>query len=235
MSDTATLPRRVKALDIIAERFDLNGRRVVDVGCGEGGLVRALTGLGAKVTGVECGAGMLERARGAEPAGDETYVEGVGQALPIPDGSVEVVVFMNSLHHVPMGNMTAALREAARVLAPGGVALVNEPLPVGSFFQVTRLVEDETEVRAAAQAAIAEALAEGVFTRLDAISYVNPVRMDDYEAFATRMGLIDPARAALVTAGEETLRATFHEMAEARDGAFHFDQPALLEMLVKPN
>ena len=46
--------------------------------------------------------------------------------------------------------MGKALAEAARVLKPGGLALIHEPEPVGGYFELTKLVDDETEVRAAA-------------------------------------------------------------------------------------
>lgn len=226
-------PTRRRALDVIADHADLPGRRIADVGCGEGGLVRALTALGATVTGVECGAEMLARARAAAPAGSETYVEGVAQALPLPDSALDRVVFMNSLHHVPMDGMDAALSEAARVLVPGGIALVNEPLPEGDFFQVTRLVEDEEAVRAAAYAAVKRACAAGLFREQAEVIYLNPVRLDSYEAFAARMGLIDPERKARVTEGDAVLRERFHALAQVRDGAFVFDQPARLSILVK--
>ncbi len=233
MSDPT--PTRRKGLDVIAERIALAGRRIVDVGCGEGGLVRALVGRGAaSVIGVECGAEMLARARAAEPAGNERYVEGVAESLPLPDGSADVVVFMNSLHHVPVAHMDCALDEAARVLAPGGAVLVNEPIADGVFHQLTRLVEDEETVRAAAQEAIGRAVAASRLVRRDAVVYLNPVRMESYEAFAKRMGLIDGARKATVAAAEPVLRARFHELATERDGAFFFDQPARLDVLAPP-
>lgn len=224
-------PVRRRALDLIAERVELAGKRIVDVGCGEGGLVRALVQRGATVTGVECGAEMLERARAAEPAGDERYLEGVGQSLPLPDSCADIVVFMNSLHHVPAPHMAAALAEAARVLVPGGLALVNEPIADGDFFQLTRLVEDEVEVRAAAIAAVRGACAAGLFTERAEILYLNPVRMESFEAFADRMGRIDAARKALVAEREPLLRDLFHRLAKPRDGAFFFDQPARLNIL----
>ncbi|AWK85292.1 class I SAM-dependent methyltransferase [Azospirillum thermophilum] len=233
MSAAVSSPVRRRALEVIRDHADLAGRRVVDVGCGEGGLVRALTGLGAEVVGVECGREMLERARAAEPAGGERYLEGVGQALPLPDAAADVVVFMNSLHHVPVEHMAAALSEAARVLVPGGLALVNEPIADGDFFQLTRLVEDEEDVRSAAYAAVRDAAAGGRFVERAEVVYLNPVRMESYEAFAQRMGLIDETRKARVAAGEELLRSRFHELSEVRDGAHWFDQPARLNVLVR--
>ena len=106
--------------DVIVETLALEGKRVIDVGCGDGGLVRRLTRLGAHVLGVECSPRQLAKARAVAPAGDETIVEGVGQALPADDDSADVVIFFNSLHHIPIEHLAKAMAEAARVLKPDG-------------------------------------------------------------------------------------------------------------------
>lgn len=54
--------------------------------------------------------------------------------------------------------MAQALAEAARVLRPGGHLYVSEPVFAGPYNEVIRLFNDEGVVRAAAQAAIDEAL-----------------------------------------------------------------------------
>lgn len=51
--------------------------------------------------------------------------------------------------------MTNALREAHRVLRPGGTLYVAEPLPTGNGHEVVSLIDDETEVRGFAQDALA--------------------------------------------------------------------------------
>lgn len=233
MTATPTLPPVRRAIDILTDNVALAGRRVVDVGCGEGAMVRALTALGALVTGVECGAEMLTHARAAKPAGNETYVEGVGQALPLGDDSADCVTFFNSLHHVPTEHMTAALREAARVAGASGLVLVNEPLAEGNFFAITRLVEDETEVRAAAYAAIRQAVGDGLLVEQAEIIYRNPVRWDSFDAFAERMSRIDAERRALVAARNRELRDLFEAAADTDKGGFYFEQPARLNILVK--
>src|SRR3954468_4299118 len=70
---------------------------VVDVGCGDGALVRHLARRGARPIGVEGGEEPLRRARAHEPAGAERYERGVAQALPLEDASADAVVFANSL------------------------------------------------------------------------------------------------------------------------------------------
>jgi SAM-dependent methyltransferase len=82
--------------------------RLLDVGCGDNRLVRR-HGLPGSV-GIDV----------HDFGGGATIVRDAG-ALPFPDGSFDTVSFVASLNHIP--NRGAALREARRVLAPGGALL----------------------------------------------------------------------------------------------------------------
>ena len=140
----------VQALEGVIEPA---GKTIVDVGCGDGALVRHFVRLGAHAIGVEVSEGQLERAR-AQAENGGTYMVASGENLPFADASAGAILYMKSFHHLPVAAMPLALSEAARVLAPGGRLVAIEPLAEGSFFEVTRLIEDETEVRAAAYAAL---------------------------------------------------------------------------------
>jgi ubiquinone/menaquinone biosynthesis C-methylase UbiE len=92
---------------------------VLDIGCGPGTAVRHAARLGATVTGVDPATVMLRVARLLTRAtGRVRYLEGAAEALPVADGSVSVVWAVASVHH--WADLDAALREARRVLRPGG-------------------------------------------------------------------------------------------------------------------
>ena len=131
-------------------RLPIGGSNIVDVGCGDGSLVRFLTREGAHVTGIECYESTLARANDHERVADEEYHLGFGQELPLEAESADVVIFANSLHHVPIEEQENALREAGRVLRAGGLLCVREPLAQGPSFEAHKLVDDETAVRFAA-------------------------------------------------------------------------------------
>jgi SAM-dependent methyltransferase len=92
------------------------GSATLEVGCGEGRVARDLAARGHRVTGLDASPTLLAAAAEADPAGH--YVEGAAEALPFEDGAFDLVVAYNSLMDV--ADMPAAVREAARVLAPGG-------------------------------------------------------------------------------------------------------------------
>jgi ubiquinone/menaquinone biosynthesis C-methylase UbiE len=95
------------------------GDRVLDVACGTGALTRAValrTGAGGRVVGVDAGAGMLEVARRLAPNAD--FRQATAETLPFADGSFDALVSQFGLMF--FGDRPRALREALRVLVPGG-------------------------------------------------------------------------------------------------------------------
>jgi hypothetical protein len=197
------------------------GKDVVDIGCGGGALVRALAARGARVVGLEISAEQLASARARAVAGssdksgpaDERYLVGRAQALPLDDGSVDVAVFMRSLHHVPPPHLLDALREAQRVLRPGGVVYVAEPLAEGDYYKLASLVEDELEVRRAAQNALADAARAGL-QQTTTVEYEVQVRIADLAALRARTVSVDPARAKIFDARAPAIAEAFERLGE---------------------
>lgn len=109
-----------RVLEAIWQEGDLAGRRVLDVGCGTGLLAAELAARGAKVWGVDRSAEMLEQAR--RRLGRSVGLKlGPAEALPFRDGWFERAVLRCVVHLVDRGR---ALPEIARVLAPGGRAVI---------------------------------------------------------------------------------------------------------------
>ncbi len=221
-TDLAMLERLVAPAD----------RDVVDVGCGGGALVRALSALGARVTGVEISEDQLAPAIAGDEGAGALYLVGRAQELPLDDGTVDLVIFMRSFHHVPVADMGRALGEARRVLRPGGAAYVVEPLAEGDFFALTRLVEDEVDVRAAAQDTVARAQETGLECAAT-VDYEVRVCLGGFESLRTRIVSVDPARAAVFDARRAELAEAFARLGEpgAQPGSRCFIQPMRADVL----
>jgi SAM-dependent methyltransferase len=100
--------------------------RVLDLGCGEGQISRRLAAAGSSVVGVDLTAGQVEEA--VRRGGGPVYLRSSVTALPFADASFDAVLTCLVLEHVDA--LDDAIREAARVVVPGGRVLVflNHPL-----------------------------------------------------------------------------------------------------------
>ena len=223
--------QRRRNTDVIVETLELEGKRVIDVGCGDGHLTRLLAGRGARVLGVECSPRQLARAHAAAPVAEETFVDGVGQALPVADGEADAVVFFNSLHHIPAPFMAAALAEAWRVLKGDGVVYVSEPVAEGEFFEVCRPIDDETLVRAQALAALRTAPG---FAILDEFLFIHTVKLASYEALRDRIVSANSEREAAFERLDASMRTLFQAKGRSDGlGGREFDQPMRVILLRK--
>ena len=109
----------------------------LDVGCGEGRFCRMLEAHGIPATGIDPTWRLIEAARARDPSG--RYCLAKAEGLPFADGQFDLVASYVTLTDI--ADFGAAIREMARVLAPGGTLLVanlssmNTANAEGSWFK----------------------------------------------------------------------------------------------------
>ena len=109
--------------DALEEVVDLDGADVVDVGCGDGYHLPRFATRARRVVGVEPHPPLVERARRrCEGLPTVTVLGGSAAALPLPDGSADVVHARTAYFFGP--GCEPGLAEAERVLRPGGALVV---------------------------------------------------------------------------------------------------------------
>ena len=107
----------------------------LEIGCGEGRVVRALQAGGYDIQGVDVSERLVESARRADPAGRYTVADAA--ALPFEDGTFELTVAVMSLQDID--DFQGAIHEVARVLEPGGrfCFAILHPLRTAGAFEGT--------------------------------------------------------------------------------------------------
>lgn len=219
-------------LDLLAQLLPLDGLRIVELGCGAAQLARALVQRwpGTQVTGLEVDERQHAKNLAAAPVAGLQFVAGGAQAIPLPDGSHDLALMLKSLHHVPMPLMAPALAEVRRVLRPGGHLYVSEPVYAGPLNSLVRLYNDEGTVRAAAQAALDAALAEGGWDAVAEHRFDMPVRFASFDEFERRMMRPTFADHGLTPAKVAEVAAAYAPLAAA-DGSLSLTRPMHVRLL----
>lgn len=225
-------PKR-RHMDILEDLLPLEGSKLLDIGCGRGDLLRALSKKGAKACGLEVSQARLAQAQALPKVGDESYHLGLGQDLPFADESFDIAIFFNSLHHVPSEVMGAALREAWRVLKPEGLLYVGEPVSHGPFHEAFKVLDDETEVQAEAQRQVQAVLHAGLYELVAHTTYLSSFRYVDFESCMEEIVAIDPERRSLAEQHWAELAIAFEAAGEKDDKGYRFWMPLQARLLRK--
>lgn len=118
------------------------GERVLEVGSGAGHLTKRLADRGVDITGIDV------NPNAGEIAGTDRVVTMRAEALEFADNHFDAIVSVHAIEHIP--DLTSALGEMARVLRPGGRALMIYPAePVQGLFAIpTSVILHGTPFRA---------------------------------------------------------------------------------------
>lgn len=137
---------------IVAHADPQPGDRVVDVGCGTGNGALLAAARGARVTGVDPAARLLDvaRERAAAAGLDATFVAGDAAALPLPDAAADLVLSIFGVIFAP--DPPAAAAELARVCAPDGRIVLSAWRPEGAVNQVAKLAREAVRTAVGAPA-----------------------------------------------------------------------------------
>ena len=109
---------------------ELDGKMLLDAGCGPGESSIYLANQGAQVTAVDISSGMIKVGRDLAnkfkvPEDRLRFIQTPVEQLQFPDNSFDLVFGSNVIHHC---NIDLASQELARVLKPGGRAVFVDPL-----------------------------------------------------------------------------------------------------------
>jgi SAM-dependent methyltransferase len=220
-------------VDVIPQLATVQGSKILDIGSGVGGLVRALGKQGGNVFGIEPNPANVALSQQSDPEHAGQYKVAGAEDLPFEDGEFNLVVFSNSLHHVPVDLQHSALKEAARALRDGGQTIVAEPVPAGAHFNLSQPMEDETDVRNAALAAILDTANHGMGIEQET-SFMRATPYGSFADYHKAMIQVDPAREQAFVERGDALQQNFVKYARMDGGVSIFDQEIRVHLLRKP-
>jgi SAM-dependent methyltransferase len=170
------------------------GKRVLDIACGEGYGANLLATVAAHVVGVDIAPEVITHAAARYVRPNLEFKAGSCAEIPIPDQSVDVVVSFETLeHHCQHEEM---MREIRRVLHPGGLLIISSPdrreysdLPAHrNPYHVRELYRDEFERLLRSHFRHAVVMGQ----RISAGSIIGPLDLQAHSTFVSYANTVEP-------------------------------------------
>ncbi|MEZ0156167.1 MAG: class I SAM-dependent methyltransferase [Candidatus Reddybacter sp.] len=217
----------------VYEQLPLDNKNILELGCGKADITRLIAtgGPGRTITATE--ADEIQHSKNCliDDLPNVTFIVGGSEKIPVDDASFDFIFMFKSLHHVPTELMADALSEVERVLKPGGIAYISEPVFKGDFNEVLRLFHDEELVRAAAHKAIKQALASKSLTLLEEVNFNSPMRFTNFEDFENKIIKVTHTQHAISPQHQQRVKDQF--ALNMGDNGASFAMPIRVDLLQK--
>lgn len=217
--------------DILDQLLHMEGAMVLELGCGKADKTRLVARKAATVLALEVDEMQLAKNLAITDLPNVRFAHGGAERIPAADSSFDIVLMFKSLHHVPAELMDSAFSEIRRVLKPGGVAYISEPVYSGSFNEILKLFHDEKTVREAAFAAEKRAVSSGQLALVSQKFFLQPMHFADFGQFDEQVLKVTHTEHRLSAEVLEKVRSKFNGYM-TRDGAT-FEMPIRVDLLKK--
>jgi ubiquinone/menaquinone biosynthesis C-methylase UbiE len=221
-------------IELLGEELPLENARLIELGCGAAAMTRLIAERYpvAEIVATEVDSKQHAKNLLAEPIPKVTFAAGGAERIGADDSSFDVVLMFKSLHHVPGELLDVALDEVARVLRPGGLAWVSEPVYAGPYNDIMKLFHDERLVREQAFEALRRTVESGRLKLERELFFRAPVKFADFAEFDRRMLQVTHTEHRLDDALLAQVRATFET--HLGPGGARFAQPMRVDLLRRP-
>jgi len=220
--------------EIYTRLLPLDGKHILELGCGNAEITRDIATSGAErqITASEVDEIAHGKNLQIKDLPNVRFVLSGAQQIPLEDQSVDVVLMFKSLHHVPVDLMETSMHEVWRVLKPGGLAYISEPVFSGDFNEILRLFHDEKAVREAAFTVLKQVVDNGLFELVEETFFNTPKDFASFAEFESNVINVTHSNHEL----DENLYAQVKQQFErlAGDDGAHLLIPIRVDLLRRP-
>jgi ubiquinone/menaquinone biosynthesis C-methylase UbiE len=207
--------------------------KILELGCGTADKTRRIAQIGkvASILALEVDEIQHAKNKAVTDLPNVLFELGAAEDIPASDASVDIVMMFKSLHHVPLDKLDQAFSEIHRVLKPGGLAYISEPVFAGDYNEIMRLFHDEQRVREAAFDAVKRVVASGRLALVKQIFFKTRIRFRDFAQFEERVLKVTHTNHKLSAELYEEVRTKFSKYMKEKGAEFYV--PIRVDLLRK--
>ncbi len=220
--------------EVFESLLKLDNANILELGCGDATLTRIIAenGHGRRIMALEVDTIQHDKNCNIDDLPQVDFQLAGGEDIPAADNYFDVVFMFKSLHHIPVDKMPQALSEIKRVLKPGGLAYVSEPVFTGDFNEVLRLFHDEQTVRQAAFDALKASVENNMFELVEERFFNTPIHFDNFNQFEQKVIGATHSEHCLSDELLNSVRNKFEQITQLNSGDFLI--PIRVDLLKKP-
>ena len=215
---------------ILSKKIDFKDKVILDIGCGNGWFSEWSFSQGAKnVFAIDPIKEQIEIAK-KNSKYNINFKVGFAEDLPFENKKFDLIFFFNSLHHVSLSMIKKALNEGKRVTKETGCMFIIEPLSTGTFNEILKLVDDESNIRAKAYCEISS-FYQNTFTSNEEIFYEENKEFNEFSEFCNLLLSADPKRKDMIVKIKDKLIHKFNSLSKYTNNKYQFIQPMRMNII----
>lgn len=219
---------------LLPELIDFNNANIVELGCGTAFVTRKLAEAWptANIIAAEVDETQHKKNLTITDLHNVTFQLAGMEKITVNDNSIDAVIMLKSLHHVPRHLLQKGFAEVHRILKPGGRIYISEPVFDGDFNEILRLFNDEEQVRQSAFDAIVQTVESGQFKLVSETHFLSKSVFADFSAFEDRILNVTHSEFAIDDELYQKIKNKFQQYPDI-DGSKVFMNPTRVDLLEK--
>lgn len=219
---------------LLPELINFHNASIVELGCGTAFVTRKLAEAWptANIIAAEVDETQHNKNLAITDLHNVTFQLAGMENINVGDNSIDAVIMLKSLHHVPAHLLKKGFAEVHRILKPGGKIYISEPVFDGDFNEILRLFNDEEKVRQSAFNATVEAVESGQFKLVSETHFLSKSVFADFSAFEERILNVTHSEFAIDNELYQKIKSKFETYPDT-DGNKVFMNPTRVDLLIK--
>ncbi|NNJ92805.1 MAG: class I SAM-dependent methyltransferase [Gammaproteobacteria bacterium] len=219
---------------LLPELINFNYANIVELGCGTAFVTRKLAQAWptANIIAAEVDETQHNKNLAINDLHNVSFQLAGMETINAEDSSIDAVIMLKSLHHVPGYFLQKGFAEVRRILKPGGRIYISEPVFDGDFNEILRLFNDEEKVRQLAFDATVQAVESGQFKFVSETHFLSKSVFADFSDFEERILNVTHSDFAIDDELYQKIKNKFQEFPDS-DGSKVFMNPTRVDLLEK--